>query len=401
MGSDTSSWRRVDDPSSDRTERFEPPPPPPDPGRRGPGWGGLIASALVAALVSGVVTLGLVDRYSEETAAEESPPPAQEVLERDESEEPAPPADDQAAAPAPSGNTIGDVAEALLPSVVLVNVTGAQGPGSGSAVVYSEDGLLVTNNHVVAGARDVEVQLADGTTADAEVVGTDERSDLALLRIDATGLPVPEYAETSPDIGATVIAIGSPFGLESTVTSGIISATERTVSGSPGGPPLIGMIQTDAAINPGNSGGALVNTSGEVIGINTAIYSTSGANAGIGFAIPVETVRQVATDLLEQGSVSYAFLGIAPESVTEQVAEQFGLPISEGAIIANVVEGSAADQAGLERGDIITAIDETTVTDARDVYAALRDYAPGDRATITFLRDGEQQEVDVTFDAAP
>ncbi len=394
MDHDTSTWQRADDGSDGTTARFDPPR---DSGRRGgPGWSGLIASALVSALVAGVVTLGLVDRYSDETA-DEPAPAVQEVLERDEPDEPA----DTGAADLAPASPIGEVAQQVLPSVALVNVSGQRGAGSGSAVVFDEDGLLITNNHVVRDAQAIEVQLADGTTFDAEVVGTDEFSDLALLRIEQTGLPVPDYAEASPGVGATAIAIGSPFGFESTVTSGIISATERLVSGGPGEPVLVGMLQTDAAINPGNSGGALVNDRGEIIGINTAIYSTSGTNAGIGFAIPVETVGQVAEDLLEQGFVEYAFLGIGPQSVTEEVAQRFGLASTEGAIIANVVEGSAADEAGLESGDIITAIGDVEVTEAGDVYAALREFAPGEQTTITFLRDREEQQVEVTFDARP
>jgi putative serine protease PepD len=279
-------------------------------------------------------------------------------------------------------------------------VNGPRGQGSGSAVVYSSDGLLVTNNHVVRDAVDVEVQLADGTIAEAEIVGTDPRSDLAVLRIDQTGLPVPDYAQTSPDVGATAIAIGSPFGLESTVTSGIISADERIVSGGPGEAVLVGMLQTDAAINPGNSGGALVNDRGEIIGINTAIFSTSGSNAGIGFAIPVDTVRQVADALIEDGVVEYAFLGIQPQSITEEVADQFGLATSDGAIIATVVPGSAADRAGLQVGDIITAVGDFEVIEAGDVYAALREFAPGDETTITYLRDGQERQADVTLQAS-
>ncbi len=370
----------------------QPPAPPASRGGRG-GWLPLLASALVAALVSAVVTLGITGA-DDEAAAARTP-----FGERNEETAAEPEQDPVTQTVLPAGSTIAEIAEQRLPSVAQVLVSGQQGTGSGSAVVYAEDGLLVTNNHVVRGARDLEVQLSNAETYPAEVVGTDPRSDLALLRIEATDLPVPEYAESSPGVGATAIAIGSPFGLESTVTSGIISGTDRPLEGNPGEPTLIGMLQTDAAINPGNSGGALIDDRGRIIGINTAIYSRTGSFAGIGFAIPVETVRDVVEKILQDGDVTYAFLGVGTQSITPPVARQFDLPVEEGALVANVDPDSPAGEAGIEPGDIILRVGETDVTGTPDLLQALRTYEPGDETTVVFLSDGAEERVEVTLAA--
>lgn len=370
------------------------PPPPPrasQPAGGGRNWGGLIASALVAGLVSAAVSGFVAERTIDAAppAAQQPDSSADEVL-RDEPVR-------QPAAQLEGDGSIADVADAVLPSVAQVNVSGQQGEGNGSAVVYSADGLLVTNNHVVAGASDLEVQLSDGSVEDADVVGTDPLSDLALIRIDAEALPVPDYAQIAPEVGSTAIAIGSPFGLTSTVTAGIVSATGRTIEGDASQPPLVGMLQTDAAINPGNSGGALVDDTGRIIGINTAIYSSTQQNAGIGFAIPVETVRDVAEDLLDDGVVTYAFLGVSSQPITPQVAEQLGLDVTAGAFVADVVNGSPADDAGLRQGDAIIAVDGVALTQTENLFAVLRQYQPGDEVTVTYVREGEQAEVGVTL----
>ncbi|MPZ88679.1 MAG: PDZ domain-containing protein, partial [Nitriliruptorales bacterium] len=297
------------------------------------------------------------------------------------------------------GGSVAEVAESVLPSVARVDVNGSAGSGSGSAVVYSEDGYLITNNHVVEGSTNVTVTLPDTQVVDAEVVGTDATSDLAVLEITPTRLTPPQFAAQQPRPGDTAIAIGSPFGLDSTVTSGIVSATERDVNAP--GVTLVGLLQTDAAINPGNSGGALVNDRGELIGINTAILSQTGQSGGIGFAIPVSTVRDVADQLINQGEVRYAYLGVSTQDLNQGVASQLGLDSAEGALVAEVEPGSAADDAGLQPGDVIIALGDQEVTSSGDLVSAVRSFSPDDRGTLTLIRDGEEQEVEFAFGTLP
>ncbi|MDQ3972831.1 MAG: trypsin-like peptidase domain-containing protein, partial [Actinomycetota bacterium] len=290
------------------------------------------------------------------------------------------------------------VAQAVLPSVALVEVLGME-EGSASAVIFRPDGYLLTNNHVVGRAQGVRVTLPDGSSHDADVVGTDPSTDLAVLRIDAAGLPTPAYARQAPQVGELAVAIGSPFGLEGSVTAGVVSAVNRAVA-SPAGI-LADMIQTDAAINPGNSGGALVNAEAEVIGINTAILSRSGANDGIGFAIPATTAVPIAEQLVERGFVEHAQLGIRGQDIDPQVAELYDLGAAEGAVVVEVVPGSAADEAGLRRGDIITAVDGDPITSMGDLVGRIRARSPGDRIALTVMRGGEERRIEATLDAAP
>jgi len=361
----------------------------------------MLAAAVVAALVSAGVTLGITSG-DDDPAAE---PLAQRIADREQAEEAeedsptiVPPAGQ--IDPLPGGSSVADVATAILPSVALVEVGSLEGQGSGSAVVYSEDGILITNNHVVEDADEVTVVTADSERLEAEVVATDPASDLAVLRVETDQqLPVIRFAEDPPTVGETAIAVGSPFGLESTVTTGIVSATERVVPAPDA--PLVGMLQTDAAINPGNSGGALVNDRGELIGINTAILSETGANNGIGFAIPVSTVLSVAEQLLETGEVRYAQLGVVGASVTASIAERFGLDASEGAIIDEVAEGSAADDAGLRPDDIVTALGDEPITSMDDLFAAVRKLQPGDETEVVVIREGEELALPVTLGEAP
>ncbi|HVM13110.1 MAG TPA: trypsin-like peptidase domain-containing protein [Egibacteraceae bacterium] len=359
-----------------------------DPEPAGPrGWRSVAAAALVAAVVSAGVTVPVVRAMVPESAAPLAP---------------ATTTDDDERAPAPPGeaSSVAAVAEAVLPSVARVDVAGMRGPGSGSAVIFREDGYLLTNNHVVADVQQVRVTLPDGTPRDAEVVGTDPGSDLAVLRIeDAEGLPVPAFAESAPRVGETTIAIGSPFGLEGTVTAGVVSALNRNVT-TPGAP-LVDLIQTDAAINPGNSGGPLVNDRGEVIGINTAIISQSGGNVGLGFAIPVATVLPIAEQLVEQGFVEHAQLGIRGQDVDPAVAELYGLQVTEGAVVVDVEPGSPAEEAGLSRGDIITAIDGEEVDSMAVLVGQIRRYSPGDEVELTVIRGTEERTIEVELGAAP
>lgn len=304
-----------------------------------------------------------------------------------------------ATAEALGSTPIAAIAADVTPSVVRIDARSAAGAGSGSGVVYRADGHIVTNNHVVAGASEVSVTLPDGQDYEAEVVGTDPISDLAVLKIDATDLPVPEYATDSPAIGDTTVAIGSPFGLDGSVTSGIVSALNRTVTAQ--GAPLIDLIQTDAAINPGNSGGALVNAGSEVIGLNTVIASTSGGSVGIGFAIPASTVQSVADQIIETGSVAHAYLGVRGQTVDAQVADMYGLGVDHGAVVAMVEDGSPAAEAGLQQGDIVTAVGDTEVASFPELAAKIQREAVGDTVTLTVVRNGQERQLDVVLTERP
>lgn len=283
------------------------------------------------------------------------------------------------------GATLSDVAEAVRPSVVSIDT----GQAGGSGVVYDDAGHIITNSHVVASARDgVDVTFADGTTAKAGVVGTDDAGDIAVLKVDddVDLSPIPIGDSTGLSVGDTVLALGSPLGLEGSVTSGIVSALDRSISD--GSSTLNGLIQTDASINQGNSGGALVNGRGELVGINTAIATTdsNGGSIGLGFAIPSATAVSAVDQIIDGGSVERAFLGV---SMTDSPGD--------GAVVAEVEEGSPADSAGLESGDVITAIDDEPVTTAAELADAVQAREPGEKVTITYQRDGGEQETSATL----
>jgi S1-C subfamily serine protease len=345
----------------------------------------LLAAALVAALVSAGVTTALTTTDAPTEAAPQIESPT---------------GNDVSDTVTVSPGDIAAVASAVSPSVAFVEVAGAAGQGSGSGVIIRADGYVLTNAHVVEGAAQVRATLPDGQTYDGEVVGADTSSDLAVVRLDgATDLPVPDFAQDTPRVGDLAVAIGSPFGLEGSVTSGIVSALNRSLPGASG--TLVDMIQTDAAINPGNSGGALVNADGEVIGVNTAILSRSGANDGIGFAIPVTTALPIAEQLISKGYVEHARLGIQGQDVDPTAAELYNLGTERGALVAAIVPGSAAGDGGLERGDIITALDGEAVESMADLAGQISRHAPGDEVTLTLVRNRETIELDVTLGSAP
>ncbi len=353
-------------------------------------------AAAVAAVVAAVVAAGV------------SAPLAGLMVEQAERARPAATADaapqNTAAAPATAaGATVVDVAEvaaAVSPSVARIDVTGNGGQGSGSGFVLRADGHILTNAHVVEGAEQIRVTLPDGESRPAELVGADAFSDLAVVRVTgATDLPVPSFATGTPRVGEVAVAIGSPFGLQGSVTAGVVSALNRSLPNPDA--PLVDLIQTDAAINPGNSGGALVNSRGEVIGVNTAIISRGGANDGIGFAIPIASALPIAEQLVEKGFVEHAQLGIQGQNVDPTVAELYGLGVREGALVVAVAPDSAAAEAGLQRGDIITAIDGKPVTSMGELAGRIRSYAPGDAVSLDIVRGGEEQSLDVTLDSAP
>lgn len=294
-----------------------------------------------------------------------------------------------------NGMTYTEIVDRVTPSVVTIVTDIAEGSG----VVYSNDGYIVTNNHVVDGASSVEVRFSDGSTAEAEVVATDSTQDLAVLKVDGVDDLTPiEFGDSdSLQVGDATVAIGSPLGLEGTVTTGIVSALDRTMSlggqeESPFGQrqqsaqTLSGLIQTDAAINSGNSGGALVNGEGQLIGINTAIVTPSSGNVGLGFAIPSNTVRDVVQQLIENGSVERGFLGVS-------LADTQG----NGAMIVEVEPDSPAAEAGLEAGDVITAIDGTAVAGASEVAAMVQSTPSGTEVTINYIRNDQEQSAEVTL----
>jgi len=280
-----------------------------------------------------------------------------------------------------SEEPVADVAAALSPSVVQVETRN----GVGSGVIIRSDGYILTAAHVVVGSREVTVRLADGTRLDGTLVGADPNSDVAVVRVEESGLPA---AATTADIrvGQMAIAIGSPWGLDQTVTSGVVSSVARTVVGSDGVPRT--MIQTDAPINPGNSGGALADRHARVIGINSAIYSSSGGSDGVGFAIPIDTALSVADRLIAGEEIRTALLGV------EGTDPGTG-PL--GALITGVVPDSPADEAGLRVGDLVTAFDGRTIQSFADLGAAVRAAAPGDTVTLIVSHQGEEITIPVTL----
>ena len=269
----------------------------------------------------------------------------------------------------------------------------------GSGVIVSSDGYILTNYHVVENAQEIQVGLNDRREFAGRVVGTDPKTDLAVVKINQTDLhPITFGDSKNAQPGDIVLAIGNPFGLGGTVTMGVISATGR---GGLGIEEIEDFIQTDAAINPGNSGGALVNTRGELIGINTAILSPSGGNLGIGFAIPVSLARNVMEQIERTGKVTRAWLGVALQDVTSELAATFHLNKAQGALVADVEGESPASRAGIQPGDIIMAIDQNPVADSRSLQLALTQMAPGRSVLLTIFRDGRDRNVRVTLSEQP
>lgn len=269
--------------------------------------------------------------------------------------------------------------------------------GSGSGVIIREDGYIVTNNHVIDGATRIEVTLNNNQTYPATLVGTDPATDVALLKVEATGLPVIPFGDSDKlRLGEWVIAIGSPYDLRSTITAGIVSAKGRSMP-SNGEFKIESFIQTDAAVNPGNSGGALVDKAGNLVGINTAIISQTGSYSGYSFAVPSNIVKKIAYDLMDFGSVKRAVLGIAMKPIDDKIAEDLKLSSRNGVYIDEVSKSGAADKAGIKAGDILIAIDSTKITNSASVQEAVSRFSPGDHAVVTVLRDGKELKLDVTF----
>ena len=258
--------------------------------------------------------------------------------------------------------------------------------GVGSGFVISSDGYILTNNHVVDDANQIKIKLADGKEYDAKVVGRDPKTDLALLKAEGvSGLHALQLGDSdSLKVGNWVVAVGSPFGLEQTVTAGIVSAKGRVI----GSGPYDNFIQTDASINPGNSGGPLLNTEGEVIGINTAIFSQSGGNVGIGFAIPVNMAKEIVPQLKDKGHVTRGWLGVGIQKITPELAKSFGLKDEKGALVSQVVKGGPADKGGIETGDVIVEFDGNKVSDSNDLPRMVAPLPVGKTVSVKVLRGG-------------
>jgi serine protease Do len=270
--------------------------------------------------------------------------------------------------------------------------------GQGSGFFISADGFAVTNNHVVDGADKVEVTTDDGKTYKAKVIGTDARTDLALIKVEgASNLSFAKLSDGKPRIGDWVLAVGNPFGLGGTVTAGIVSASGRDI----GNGPYDDFIQIDAPVNKGNSGGPAFNTEGEVMGVNTAIYSPSGGSVGIAFAIPASTVKSVVAQLKDKGSVSRGWIGVQIQPVTPDIADSLGLKKAEGALVAEPQANGPAAKAGIESGDVITAVNGETVKDARELARTIGGLAPGNAVKLNVLHKGQDKVIDLTLGQLP
>ena len=310
--------------------------------------------------------------------------------------------------PAPDGS-VEQVAATVLPSVVKINVSGSQGSGSGSGIILSSDGEILTNNHVAEIAADggtMSVSFNDGSTAKAEILGTDPLTDTAVIKAEGVSDLTPATIGKSGDleVGESVVAIGSPFGLDSTVTSGIVSALNRPVdvgSDGQGNSTTYPAIQTDAAINPGNSGGALVDMGGNVVGINSSIRTASSTEGeagsiGLGFAIPMDEVMPIVDQMVKGETPTHARLGI---SVSDVAAPPGAAVTEEGAEVQEVSDGSTAASAGLAKGDVITKIDDQLIESADSLVATIRSYRPGDQVTVTYVHDGESKTTTLELDS--
>jgi len=274
-----------------------------------------------------------------------------------------------------------------------------QSASLGSGVIVGPEGYVLTNHHVIETADEIEVALAGGRKAAAQIVGTDPETDLAVLKMDLADLPAIAFGNPQGlSIGDFVLAIGNPFGVGQTVTMGIVSAKGRSRLGIS---TFENFIQTDAAINPGNSGGALVDSAGNLVGINSAIYSRTGGSLGIGFAIPSDLARQVMEQIIQTGSVTRGWIGVEVQDISPELAESFDLPTTNGTLIAGVQPGGPAERAGVRRGDILVAVESNKFTDATEMLNLIAALKPGESATLQILRDREQREVEIQVGTRP
>jgi len=312
-----------------------------------------------------------------------------------ESNEPA-----TSAAAAPAGVTraadsfgrIPDVVEKVQPSIVTVLAQREGGNrGVGSGVIYRPDGTILTNNHVVADATQVDVAFADGSRAPGRVSATDPDTDLAVIRVARTGLPAATFQRSLPRIGSLAVVLGSPLGFEKTVTAGIVSGLHRQIPGSASETrALVDLIQTDAAISPGNSGGAVVDAAGGVLGISVAYVPPQQGAVAVGFAIPAATAARVADELLEHGRARHAYLGLQPGQLTPQIASELAVR-GDGVVVYAITSGGPSDKAGIRPGDVLTAVAGQKISTVEELFAALRRHEPGETVTISYIREGDDQ----------
>jgi putative serine protease PepD len=362
---------------------------PPRPPKRGIGAGaviGLVAGAGLIAITAGTIGGGVGYMIARETVPAASTTAGTTTL---------------AALPSTVPGSIAEIAARVQPAVVQLNVSSDAGDGTGSGFVISDDGYIITNNHVAGPAGQggsIEVAFSDGSTATGTLVGTNPGYDIAVVKVDRTGLTtVPLGSSDALSVGDSVIAVGSPLGLSGTVTTGIVSALNRPVTaGGEGETAFINAIQTDAAINPGNSGGPLLDGTGAVIGVNSAIATMgvqAGAQAGsigLGFAIPIDTAKRIVDEIVKTGTSSTPIIGV-------QLDMAFAGP---GAQVGEVTSGSPAERAGLQQGDLVTAVNGSPVADATQLIVTIRSQAPGDTVTLTVERNGSTTEVPVTLEAS-
>ncbi len=271
--------------------------------------------------------------------------------------------------------------------------------GAGSGVIISQDGYIVTNNHVIDGAKDIEVTLENNQSFKAKLIGSDAATDVALLKIDASNLPFIAFGDSDAlRLGEWVLAIGNPYNLRSTITAGIVSAKARSMPNADGEFKIEAFIQTDAAVNSGNSGGALINTKGELIGINTAIASKTGAYSGYSFAVPTTIVKKVVEDMMKFGTVQRAMLGISMQDMSGSLAKEKGLKDTKGVFIAEVIKGGAADKAGIKESDVLISVNGVQVNSAPAVQEQISRFRPKDKILVEIIRDGKQKELSVVLE---
>jgi S1-C subfamily serine protease len=339
---------------------------------------GLIALLLIIGSSAATYLITTIDDEPE-VAAEGSPTPG---------------AEDEAPAESPQlvagEEPVADAAAVILPSVVQIQVGSGPNSGVGSGVIYDSDGLILTAAHVVEGQQNVIVRFADGEQVEGTVVGGTAGADVAVVQVDRTDLPAAEMAlDDQPQVGQMAIAVGSPWGLQGTVTAGIISAVDQAI---PSGASARAVLQTDAAINPGNSGGPLVDREGRVIGINVSIFSLSGANDGVGFAVPIDIAHDIAERVVAGEEIQSAYLGVSLGVVETGQA---------GALVEEVTSGTGADEAGLQPGDLVVSIDGSPVQSGGDLAAQVQTHQPGDTVDLEVVRDGDQITVSVTLSERP
>ena len=301
---------------------------------------------------------------------------------------------------APTGSldqTLPALVTKVRPSVVTVLVDN----GEGSGIIWDKAGDIITNNHVIENTQNITVVLVSGTRLPATLVATDPVTDVAVIKVDKQNLPAATFSNNLPEIGTPVLAIGNPLGFESSVTFGIISGEHRSVPSGGQTPALVDLLQTDAAISPGNSGGALIDGQGEVVGMNVAYIPPNQSAVSIGFAIPSATVVDTAQQLIKNGKVQHAFLGIEPRPLDQYTAQQLGIDVSKGVLVFSLTQGGAAAQAGIQTGDVITSLDGKSIGTIEDLYAALRTKAPGDTVSITIDRNSQKQTVQATLQDRP